>query len=102
MTMELQLRYLAALPPRDPEPLLESRMAEALRLTTVNLTPPEKFSCGSSWVFQLELFFAASTEFQWFPDHLQSAVTLFRDGALKWWRNVYNSVDLTSRVDFYA
>jgi hypothetical protein len=29
-------------------------------------------------------------------------VTLIRNGALKWWRTVHYSVELTSEEDFYA
>ena len=54
------------------------------------------------WFFQLELLLATSTEFQYFSDRLRFAATLFRDGALMWWRTVYDSVELTSWEDFYA
>jgi hypothetical protein len=55
MTLELQLRSLEALTPRDPEPLVEPRMAEALRLRTVKLTlavlfvgyPPLRVAVGA-------------------------------------------------------
>jgi hypothetical protein len=54
------------------------------------------------WVFQLEIFFAASTEFQIFPDRLRFAATLFKDGELKWWRNIHDSAEFASWEDLYS
>ena len=107
MSMKLQVRSLACLPRRDPEPLVQPRKGEARRLRTVKLAVPHKFSGGFSrdvlnWVFQLQLVFANSTEFQCFSHRFHFPVTLFRDEAMKWWRAVHHSVELTSCEDLYA
>ena len=47
----------------------------------------------------MELFFVASTEFHGFPGRFRFALTLFRDRALKWWKTVHYSVELTSWDD---
>jgi len=70
VTIAIQLKSLAALPPKVPQKSVETRIAEALRLRTVDLNPPDEFSGSSSshvlvTIFQLELFFVTSTEFRY-------------------------------------